>query len=532
MRVGILGHGLELTPELTDVKTMFPLLVHGMERDIRPALIQGSPGVRVTPEGKGMMIEWNALYGYFIDGDMERRRLEYRGPNGNNAYNRETGWSSASKFGHFAFRLALQEIAKRTEGPDRSSLNGTTNIEDMVEIVTDEYYTLEDSIMDIMDEKLMWQPGNIRESVGSYRWIGLGTKLPQSKFPSTRIIIPDIQEGTKPLTFHGHVTPMTEAEDMPITPRTDWAQTSTICGIIHAFVDLQNWTHRMSIWAAHFQKIYGPGMTSLDKLFTAACRIGVTPRLSTNLQIQNTESTYPAYNKLAALAITTKWFSRNYWGGLKGAGTGQHDWSDNVGKVRYWISGTSPATILQGKIQRFARANMVIFGTMAQPTGEVKSEGATGIYYFPVSNELGASHRLCFCALPGEEGATDIELTPTEEPRVYATLDKTTMTLDKNQVLIQTDEQALSNSWYPVTLELSRSVTQLTKFMALGLRRYQRMVRDKRDPVIVKPLELLKTMMIGWDMLYPPSSAVFTGVSTPSVLDEFDDFEIMPGRSA
>ena len=66
MRIGILGHGLELTPEVTDIKTMFPLLAHGSTREFRPALIQGSPGVRITPEGKGMQIEWNALFGYYI----------------------------------------------------------------------------------------------------------------------------------------------------------------------------------------------------------------------------------------------------------------------------------------------------------------------------------------------------------------------------------------------------------------------------------------------------------------------------------
>lgn len=528
MRVGVLGHGLQLTPEITDVKTMFPLLAHGSTREFRPALIQGSPGVRVTPEGKGMIIEWNALYGYYMQGDQDQKRLFEE------SFNRETDWKYGAKFGHFAYRLALREIAKRTKGPMNSRMNGNAaqNLPDMVEIVTDEYYTLEDIVMDIMDEELMWQPGNIRESSGSYRWIGLGTRSPAPKYPSTSIVIPDIHQSTRPLAFKGHVTPMTEAEDMPITPRADWSQTSTLCGIIHAFADIATWTPRAAIWAAHFQKVYGAGITSLDKLFTAACRVGVTPRLSTDLQKQNSDITIPAYNKLAALAITTRWFSRNYWGGLKGGDLGQHTWADNVGKVRYWISGTTPAQILQGKIQRFARSNMVIFGTRSQPTAEAKSEGANGIYYFPVTNELGASHRLAFCALPGEDGAQNINLAPTEEPRLYAELDPTTLILDKNQVLTLTDEQALSDSWYPVKIELSRSVTQLTKFMRLGLRRYQRMVRDKRDTQIVKPLALLKTMMLGWDMLYPPSSAVFTGVSTPSVLDEFSDFEVVPGRSA
>lgn len=526
MRIGILGHGLELTPEVTDIKTMFPLLAHGSTREFRPALIQGSPGVRITPEGKGMQIEWNALFGYYIAGDLERKRLFVK------EYDREKGWRRGAQFGHFAYRLALHEITKQTAGPNRARVeNGSgANLADVVEIATDEYYTLEDMIMDIMDEKLMWQPGNIRESIGTYRWIALGARDP-GRYPTTKIHIPDIHQGSKPLNFRGHIMPMTEAEDMPITPRADWAQTSTLCGIIHAFADQDVWTHRTSIWAAHFQKVFGSGMMSLDKLFTAACRVGVTPRLSTPLYRSNGTDTDPSYNKLAALAITSKWFSRNYWGGMKGGGLGAHTWFDNTGKVRYWISGTTPAQILQGKIQRFARANMVIFGTRERPTAEAMSEGSTGIYYFPVTNELGARHRLCFAALPSEEGATPIDLTPTEQPRVYAELDNTVLQLDKNQVLIVNDEQALSDAWYPVNVDLSRSVTQMTKFMPLGLRRYQRMVRDVADPHPVQPLRLLKTMMIGWSMLYPPSSALFTS-NGPSMLDEFSDFEVVQGRSA
>ena len=527
MKIGILGHGTELTPELTDVKTMFPLLAHGLSRNVVPVLLQGSPGVRVTPEGKGMVIDWNALYGYYIDGDLKRRRLAI------GRFNRETAWKNAARFGHFAFHKALEEIGERTKGPDFSKLNGQTpNIPDLVEISTDEYYTLEDIVMDKLDSKLMWQPGNLRAGNGHYRWIGLGTRSPKAMYPSTTIVIPDIHQGTKPLTFRGHVMPMTEAEDMVITPRTDWCQTATICGIIHAFADRDSWNPRTAIWAAHFQKIFGAGMTSLDKLFTAACREGVTPRLSTNLQELNTEVTNPAYNKLAALAITSKWFSHNYWGGMKGPELGTHTWSDNVGKVRYWISGTMPATILQGKIQRFARANMVIFGTRQAPTAEARSEGASGIYYFPVTNEMGSSHRLAFVAASKEEGATPINLAPVEEPRLYSELDSTTLHLDKNQILTMTDDQALTDTWYPTTIELSRSVTQRTEFLPLGLKRYSRMVRDTHDPEIVKPESLLKTMMIGWDILYPPACAIFTGASVPSILDEFSDFEIILGRSA
>ena len=524
MRIGILGHGTDLTPELTDFKTMFPLLAHGMTREFRPVLIQGSPGVRVTPEGKGMIIEWNAVYGFYITGGVDRKLLESK------TFNRETGWRNGSKFGHFAFKRALSEISKRTEGPDRVSLEKSTNLPDMVEIATDEYYTLEDIVMDILDEKLMWQPGNIRESKGSYRWIGLGAREPAPAYPGTKLVIPDVHQGTKPLTFNGHVTPMSEAEDMPITPRADWAQLSTMCGIIHAFADRTHWDPRTAIWAAHANKIFGPGITSLDKMFNAACRVGVTPRLSTPLQVQNTEDSFPAYNKLAALAITCRWFSRNYWGGLKGGSLGQHTWNDNTGKVRYWISGTTPAQILQGKIQRFSRSNMVIFGTRERPTAEQDTSGPSGIYYFPVTNAHGARHRLAFCALPGEPGYTQIDLTPTEEPRMYAELDSTVLGLDKNQVLIVNDEQALSDSWYPVNIELSRSVTQLTDFMALGLRRFKRVVRDKADPNPVKPLMLLKTMMMGWGMMYPPASAVYTGITSPSSLDEFSDFEVVKGR--
>ena len=524
MKVGVLGHGVELTPEVTDVKTMFPLLAHGMSKEIRPVLIQGTPGVRVTPEGKGMIIEWNALYGYYIDGDNERKILS-------KAFNKETAWRNAAQFGHHAYGVALEAITARTKGPDKASLQkAQSNIPDIIEIATDEYYTLEDIVMDIMDEKMLWQPGNIRESKGTYRWIGLGSRSPKPRYPSTTIEIPDVHQGTKPLRFRGHVIPMTEAEDMPITPRTDWTQTSTICGIIHAMADRPAWHPRTAMWSAHFQKVYGEGMTSLDKLFTGACRVGVTPRLSTPLQVMETDDWYPAYNKLAALAITTKWFSRMYWGGLKETGT--HTWKDNVGRVRFWISGTTPATILQGKIERFSRANMVIFGTRAQPTNDPVSQGASGIYYMPVSNAHGAAHRLCFAALPEEEGATKIVLDPVEEPRLYAELDPTTLTLDKNQVLTMTDDQALSDAWYPVTLELSRSVSQMTEFLPLGLRRYSRMVRDIADPFPVKPLDLLKTMMVGWELLYAPSSATFTGVPAPSRLDEFSDFEIMPGRSA
>lgn len=533
MKIGVLGHGLELTPEVTDVKTMFPLLAHGMTREIRPALIQGSPGVRVTPEGKGMVIEWNALFGYYIQGDNDRKRLH------ENSFNREGDWKSAAKFGHFAYGIALREINKATKGPDPSVAAGKQhqlpNLQDMVEVVTDEYYTLEDLIMDRLDDELGWQPGNIRESKGLYRWIGLGTRSPAYSYPTTSLVIPDIHQGNKPLTFRGHITPMTEAEDMPHTPRTDWSQTSTICGIIHAFADLAYWTPRAALWAAHFQKVFGPGMMSLDKLFTAACRVGVTPRLSTMLTVQgnNDKPPYPAYNKLAALAITTKWFSHNYWGGLRGAEKQPHSWYDNVGKVRYWISGTTPATILQGKIQRFARANMTIFGTRARPAeGDTESQGASGIYYFPVSNEPGSAHRICFVAHSKEDYATPIDLKPSEDPRMYAELNPEVLRIDKNQVLIESDEQALSNAFYPVNIELSRSVTQLTEFMALGLRRYKRMVRDKRDPVPALPLRLLKTMMIGWDMLYPPSSAIFTGVTVPSVLDEFSDFQVIRGRSS
>jgi hypothetical protein len=401
----------------------------------------------------------------------------------------------------------------------------------MVEIATDEYYTLEDIVMDVMDEKLMWQPGNIRESHGSYRWIGLGTREPKQLFPSTALVIPDVIQNVKPLTFRGHIVPMSEAEDMPITPRHDWAQNSTICGIIHAFADLAMWEPRAAIWAAHANKIFGSGLTSLDRMFNAACRVGVTPRLSTPLQVMNSENTYPAYNKLAALAITTRWFSRNYWGGMKGGALGAHTWTDNVGKVRYWISGTTPASILQGKIQRFARANMVIFGTRERVSAET-STGATGIYYCPVTNAFGASHRLCFVAAPGEEGAVPIDMSPTEEPRLYTELSPEVLNLDKNQVLIVNDEQAIADKWYPVKVELSRSVTQMTDFMALGLRRYKRVVRDKADPNPVKPLQLLKTMMIGWGQMYPAACGIFTGVSAPSNLDEFSDFEVVKGRGA
>ena len=113
---------------------------------------------------------------------------------------------------------------------------------------------------------------------------------------------------------------------------------------------------------------------------------------------------------------------------------------------------------------------------------------------------------------------------------MYAELDSTVLGLDKNQVLIVNDEQSLSDSWYPVSIELSRSVTQLTDFMALGLRRFKRVVRDKADPNPVKPLMLLKTMMMGWGMMYPPASAVYTGITSPSSLDEFSDFEVVKGR--
>jgi hypothetical protein len=171
---------------------------------------------------------------------------------------------------------------------------------------------------------------------------------------------------------------------------------------------------------------------------------------------------------------------------------------------------------------------MVIFGTRVVP--EAASEGKTGIYYFPVTNESGVGHRLCFCALPGEAGAQPINLAPTEEPRLYAELDPSILRLDKNLVLQRTDEQALSDKWYPVLMEMSRSVTQLTKFLPLGLRRYSRMVRDKADPNPVKPLDLIKTMMIGWEPLYQANSAIYTGVSSPSYLDEFSDFEVVPGR--
>jgi hypothetical protein len=499
-----------------------------MTRDTRPVLIQGSPGVRVTPEGKGMIIEWNALYGYYIDGGNDRKALTH---DASGSFNKESIWRDADRFGYYAYNVALHEIGKRTKGPDKAALNGANNLPDMVEITTDEYYTLEDLIMDIMDEKLLWQPGNIRQSRGHYRWIGLGTRTPQPAYPSTRIVIPDVNQGTKPLAFRGHVLPLAEGTDAPVTPRTDWTQTSTICGIIHAFADRPYWDPRTAIWAAHFENVYGPGMMSLDKLFSNACRIGVTPRLSTKLQFQNTDGFYPAYNKLAALAITTKWFSRMFWGGARAEA---HQWMPNEGCVRYWISGTTPATILQGKIQRFARANMVIFGTRASPTSDAPAEGSgkSGIYYMPVTNEHGAAHRLSFAALPTEEGASQINLAPVEEPRLYAELDTTVLTLDKNQVLILTDDQALSDSWYPTEIELSRSVTQMTEFLPLGLRRYSRMIRDKEDPEVVKPLGLLKTMMIGWGLKYPPASGIFTGISTPSHLDEFSDFEIIQGRSA
>lgn len=526
MRIGILGHGIELTPEVTDVKTMFPLLGHGLSGEFRPVLIQGSPGVRVTPEGKGMVIEWNALFGYYIDGARARRNLAYK------SFNKETAWRQAAKFGHYAYGEALKEVTKRSKGPSRATLDPSANIPNVIEVLTDEYYTLEDIVMDIMDERMLWQPGNIRESTGGYRWIGLGTRGATPQYPATRIVIPDVLQSTKPLTFRGHVNPMSETENMPITPRTDWAQTSTICGIIHAFADREQWDPRTSIWAAHFERVFGPGMMSIDKLFMAACREGVTPRLSTPLQVANTETTYPAYDKLAALAITMKWFSLNYWGGMKGSDRAPHVWKDNTGRVQYWISGTTPAAILQGKIQRFSRANMTIFGTRQAPTGSSPDVGASGLYYFPVSNAHGMGHRLAFCAMPGEDNAVNIDLTPSEEPRLYAELSGDTLHLDKNQVLIRTDEQALSDSWFPVTVELSRSVTQMTQFLPLGLRRYSRMVRDAADPVPVKPLELLKTMMTGWGMLYPPASAIFTGVAAPSYLDEFSDFEVVAGRGA
>jgi hypothetical protein len=58
------------------------------------------------------------------------------------------------------------------------------------------------------------------------------------------------------------------------------------------------------------------------------------------------------------------------------------------------------------------------------------------------------------------------------------------------------------------------------------------MVRDKEDPEINRPLSLLKTMMVGWGLKYPPASGIMTGISTPSHLDEFSDFEIVQGRSA
>jgi hypothetical protein len=474
-----------------------------------------------------MIIEWNALYGYYIDGDNTRKQLAH----GEQQFNRETIWREADRFGYYAFNLALHEIGQRTKGPDKAALDGANNIPDVVEITTDEYYTLEDVVMDVMDERMLWQPGNIRQSRGHYRWIGLGTRTPTPAYPSTRIVIPDVKEGTKPLAFRGHVLPLSATSDSPITPRTDWTQTSTICGMIHAFVDRPFWEPRTAIWAAHFENVYGAGMMSLDKLFTSACRVGVTPRLSTKLQYMNSDGFYPAYNKLAALAITTKWFSRLHWGGARNE---SHTWNVNEGHVRYWISGTTPATILQGKIQRFARANMVIFGTRARPTAESVSEGTgmSGIYYMPVTNEHGAAHRLAFAALPTEEGAAQINLAPVEEPRLYAELDNTVLTLDKNQVLILTDEQALSDSWYPTEIELSRSVTQMTEFLPLGLRRYSRLVRDKEDSELSKPLALLKTMMIGWGLKFAPASGVFTGISTPSHLDEFSDFELIQGRNA
>lgn len=526
MKLGVLGYGVSVTPEMTDLKTMFPLLAHGMSRDVRPVLLQGTPGVRVTPEGKGMIIEWKALYGYYISGDKTRRNLL------TGKVNRETIWRNASKFGHKVFRRALREVKARAKGPSPArGTNGSTNLPDLIEISTDEYYTLEDVVMDILDDTFLWQPGNIRESSGQYRWMGLGQKgrTPDSgRYPTNRLIIPDIKENNRDLAFRGTVVPMTENEDMPITTRSDWTQTSTICGIIHAFCDKDIWDPRISIWAAHFQKIYGPGMCSIDKLFTAACREGVTPRLSTRLMVGNDGDYHQAFNKLAALAITCKWFSIMYWGGARAE---THTWSDNVGRVRYWISGTTPAVILQSKIERFARANMVIFGKREAASGDRTSTGASGLYYMPVTNDYGASLRIAFAALPNEPGATPIKLAATEEPRLYSELESTTLGFDKQQVLIVTDEQALSDTWYPTKIELSRSVSQLTEFKALGLRRYSRMVRDVRDPEPEMPLELLKTMMLGWDILYQPASAIFTGVAEPSCLEEFGKFELIPGRT-
>jgi hypothetical protein len=320
------------------------------------------------------------------------------------------------------------------------------------------------------------------------------------------MIIPKIVGGKEDIILNGHIVPLDDT-GKAIRPFKEQLDTELLSGLLHGFENRRKWNEATSLRAAFLQYTYGNSL-NLETLLAASARTGLTPRLGSQIRVGRTGNV-GAWKLLAALSVSLEYFREHYIDNIR----------DNVCQVEYVFSGAGVHQALEKKIMRYVNSSFT----------QVKSEqSASGLLFFPSTNAVGTEYKFTY---PEAREYKDSKryhtvLQPTESPRTYAVFNSQSVPITKDMIVNVEEQDLTEYAWKPVTIEPSRTVRLYVKFLGMGLRKREILVKDYFDSSPpYEASELLKTLMIGWTPAYAPTSFVLSDTQHPSRIANFFDFE-------
>jgi hypothetical protein len=473
------------------------MIYSGWDNAFDLALLQGGLDAATVPQG--LVVKWNALYGY-----VRTQRPEIRGvePNSSelNALERR-----AFEFAHAVYTYVYEYV--QPIGARRTSHNGDT----ILEIEIEELRGLEDKIMNHL-ENVFFRSGRIRDYDGQYHWIGLDAYQGQNKMEvSTPIKIPNLIEGRKDINLIASVTPYSSEADHPIDGRSDDYQTALISGLIHAFEDRTRYNEHCAIRAALISYVFS-GSFRPEVLLAAAARVSLYPRLGS---MDKADRLF--WKKIYALGVAWTFFDRYY--------SPQNGWKRPVGQVRYIFSGQGAADLIAKKILRYAKSSMVNLSE------DIESSSTEGIFWFPANNTPGNIYKFGFAKYHpvGSKGQHSI-IEPNDAARIYMKWRSDPVLVTEDKILNLDMDQQQSWDFHPVILSRSKSIRFNFEYLGAGLVSRHTTIKDILEKNTEwMPSDMLKTLITGWPPSYTPKGAILVHQHNPTQLNEFKDFTVLYG---
>jgi hypothetical protein len=496
IRIDISGTGEDRTPEITALKSPFMLLYNPFDKTAQVALAQGSVGCNVATDG--MAINWASLYAYSW---IENQPIKLQG----GAYER-----NAFIYAYEA-TLRVMEMLKKAkergqidEVPSKSGYDP----EKWVEVKMEQIEGIKDAVYaNLEGQSNMVRTLELRENKGYYRVLGL--KSMTKPFASI-MRIPKLIMGKNDVILYGSQIPYQPGSDAAITTKYDKQRCAVFAGIVHAMEHQGSYHESCAIRASRLQYTFGDMFTT-PTVLTVASRAGFHPRLTSRIAGNGNEL---AWLSLIAGTMTYEWFKKRY---IRDAPN-----PDPVGDVRYVWSGEGVTALLQNQISRYVQHQNVHFYDKEPATS------ASGLFFFPASNEPGSSYELDFMRSSAKK-ADHIEIRPYVGPMNYLDYAPDPLTVQKDGNIILPKEQQLKFEFHPVNFEPVESVLENWKYIGAGLQARMTVIRDRKDTFkeAYQMSRLLNCLALAHSVPYDPQTLIFTTrMGGHCTIKEYEDVDI------